>query len=109
MIQLEGLVTGDVTSYNGKYVVSYDPMAWRHQFVASIEEVEALIGEFVTVTDDIEQARRFGSMVEATEFWRQEGAGVRPWDGKPNRPLTAFHITILPVDEPAGSFDKVQQ
>lgn len=25
---------------------------------------------------------------------------IRPWDGKPNRPLTAFSVEFVPVPEP---------
>lgn len=91
---LVGLTTGDPTSFDGKYVVSYDPSAWRFREVSSRGELEAFLGEFVTVSADVARARRFATAAEALEFWRQTGVGVRPWDGKPNRPLTAFHIQL---------------
>jgi len=103
VIQLLGLVDGTPTRFDTQYVVEYDPMKWRYRDVSSIAEVEQLVGEFLTVTDDPTKAKQFASMAEATECWRSLGPGVRPWDGKPNRPLTAFSITVVPIREPSGT------
>jgi len=51
----------------------------------------------LTTTPWLKYARKFEDQAEAMEFWRQEH-GVRSTDGKPNRPLTAYHVTVLPVD-----------
>lgn len=48
-------------------------------------------------TADLAQAKRFPSPAEALQYYRQTN-GVRP-DGKPNRPLTAWTVEILPIDE----------
>jgi hypothetical protein len=49
----------------------------------------------LTTTADPTQARSFNSMEAALEFWRQRSTScpTRP-DGKPNRPLTAFTVSI---------------
>jgi len=45
-IQLLGLVDGtSLPKYDGKYVVSYEPMKWSYRDVASVEQVEKLISE----------------------------------------------------------------
>lgn len=94
VMKLLGLVTGDLTSLDGKYVNAYDPMAWRYTEIGSDAELEAFIATFVQVTGDPAEAIHFETALAATEFWRQRGRGIRPWDGKPNRPLTAFHIEL---------------
>lgn len=93
VIRLIELANGDVApNFDGKYVVSYDPTKWRWREIASTEELEQLLGEFLTVTDDINKAKVFPTMLELHEFYSQIGPGIRPWDGKPNRPITAFHV-----------------
>jgi hypothetical protein len=49
-------------------------------------------------TTDPKQALRFEDMAAATEAWRQQST-VRPTrgDGKPNRPMTAFTVTMEPL------------
>ena len=67
----------------GRYVKRYDPdyMGGRGRVWSSAEPKDAI---------------QFGSFLEATEFWRQPSK-VKPLreDGKPNRPLTAFTVTIV--------------
>lgn len=66
----------------GAYVVSYDPD-----------------GETV-LTTLIEKARRFDTAGEALVYWRQQSVAcpLRP-DGKPNRPLTAYTVSVEAVDD----------
>lgn len=49
----------------------------------------------VNATTDASGALRFGSMVAALETWQQQSS-VRPQrdDGKPNRPLTAYSVSV---------------
>lgn len=49
----------------------------------------------LTVTKKRDEAKVFESGMEAMEFWRKQSVTkpLRP-DGKPNRPLTAFTISI---------------
>ena len=44
-------------------------------------------------TDDVTLAMQFADVVEAVQVWRTQSK-VRPLreDGRPNRPLTAFHM-----------------
>ncbi len=63
-----------------RFLVSYDP---KHpdEMVTTDKESEALV---------------FPSAKEALELWRSAD-GFRP-DGKPNRPLTAYSVTVTPTN-----------
>lgn len=75
-----------------EYVVDYDP-----EVDGVSPSGEPMMCRLVT-TPDIAEAHRFTSFLEATECWRRipERTPVRP-DGRPNRPLTALAVTVLPV------------
>jgi len=49
-------------------------------------------------TPNLDDAEKFASMDEIMELWRSvpKCHPVRTTDGKPNRPLTAFTIEIMP-------------
>jgi hypothetical protein len=49
-------------------------------------------------TDDLAEAMKFANKGEALRFWgtRSRTVPTRP-DGKPNRPLTAYHAEIMDV------------
>ena len=48
-----------------------------------------------TWTNDLAKAMKFANTSEATRYWRTQSKTVplRP-DGRPNRPLTAYHVSI---------------
>lgn len=51
-------------------------------------------------TPDKQLARSFESIGDAFEFYRQQSKTVKLRDdGKPNRPITAFTVEIMPLDE----------
>jgi hypothetical protein len=83
VIQLIELTNGASDPDQGMYVMSYEPAAFAGR------------GD-VRTTPDKGRARRFTDAVAAAEYWRQS-AGIRP-DGKPNRPLTAWTVEIIPAD-----------
>ena len=93
-LQIVGCVNGEPHEFDGKYVKLYDPT--YHLPNGQYE------GGILELTTDRGQARRFVSHVEAMEQWRQPAGckchGIRPWDGNPNRPLTAFHVAIERTD-----------
>lgn len=70
-----------------QYLVAFDPEAHRGLGVA-------------TWTPNVSEARKFPTFQEAMECWRQQSK-VRPLrdDGKPNRPLTAYSVEPVPLDE----------
>lgn len=47
-------------------------------------------------TDEVTDARVFATKAEAMKLYRSvlPSQPVRPWDGRPNRPLTAFTVEI---------------
>jgi hypothetical protein len=62
---------------------------------------EALGGRGLTVfTDDLNQAMKFKTKGEAMDYWRTQSK-TKPYrfDGKPNRPLTAYHVEITDIEE----------
>lgn len=74
------VVIGEVEA--GSYVAEYDPDA--HDGFG-----------YVRGTSNIAEAKPFASAAEALGFYRQTST-VRPLrgDGRPNRPLTAFTVSI---------------
>jgi hypothetical protein len=52
-------------------------------------------------TDDVDKAKRFASFTAAMECWKAQSAvhPIRWSDGKPNRPLTAYSVTVEQVDD----------
>lgn len=76
------------------------PCPERGHYVQSMD-FEAMEGfGHLTVTKDIRKALHFAKVVEAMEFMHTvpKCHPKRP-DGKPNRPMTAFTVGIIPVEE----------
>lgn len=71
----------------GQWLKSYDPEAFRGRGSAEW-------------TNDVNQAMRFPSTIEAMRYWQQIPR-TRPLreDGKPNRPLTAFSVELLAIPQ----------
>jgi hypothetical protein len=85
VVRLLGLTNGQSTEYDGQYLVEYDP---------GRDGVRGLLCHLVT-TPDVNQATRFTAEAALT-LWRMVDPRkpTRP-DGKPNRPLTAFHTEMF--------------
>lgn len=66
----------------GLYIKGFDP------------DYRFPIGRVITTKDPAE-AMRFESAPAALAYWSQRVGGIRP-DGKPNRPLTAFTVEVVP-------------
>jgi hypothetical protein len=81
------LAAGRQDSPDGQYLASYDPEAHGGRGSA-------------TWTPDPAKAMTFGDARAAFESWQQvpRSRPVRP-DGKPNHPLTAFTVAIVPDGE----------
>ena len=79
VVQIIGLAMGYPTEHDGRWLVSYDP----HSFGGR---------GLIQTTDRRSDARVFSGMAEFHEMYT-EASGMRP-DGKPNRPLTAFHLRV---------------
>lgn len=54
----------------------------------------------VVTTSNLDEAVRFADAGAALEFWQRQSTvrPVRP-DGKPNRPLTSYHVEVAPLAE----------
>jgi hypothetical protein len=70
------------------------PCPYVGQFLKSFTPREKVKGSF---TPDIAKAMRFKDQVDAWEMWRTS-IGTRP-DGKPDRPLTAFSVSIVLISD----------
>lgn len=48
-------------------------------------------------TNDPAEAKHFATPMDAMEYWRRQSTvqPTRPWDGKPNRPLTVFTVEVV--------------
>jgi hypothetical protein len=70
---------------------------WVKQYDASVLCADGSYdGGLLEVTDNPDEAKSFPDAREALECWRQTAPApfdVRP-DGKPNRPLTAFSVSV---------------
>jgi hypothetical protein len=85
VIQIVGLAAGDITGAEGKYVKEYTPSGFGGR------------GDLV-VTDEIADAKLYPDLVAAWEEYKRV-SDTHPWrsDGKPNRPLTAFTVSMQNV------------
>lgn len=74
--------------FEGQYLASYDADAGPHVYPTGT----------LTATPHKSDALRFASAVEAFALWRSTSTRtpVRP-DGRPNRPLTAWTIEVVPA------------
>jgi hypothetical protein len=73
--------------FEGSYVSAFDPEA--HDGRGSM-----------SATFDKSEAKKFDNAADAMEFYRQQSKThpIRETDGKPNRPLTAYTVSIETVD-----------
>jgi len=80
------------TPHGGRYVLSADPDAYAGR--GSLE-----------TTDDVTEAKQFANVADALDYW-QARSTIAPTrhDGKPNRPLTAYHVLILNAPNAHGDF-----
>jgi hypothetical protein len=87
VIKVEGFADGRPCPVEQQYLVWYDP---------DVPHDYDQMGEF---SADITRAKRFPDAMSALEEWKRIRTvdPVRPWDGKLNRPLTAFTIVVESV------------
>ena len=90
VIRILSLVNGERSSFDNEYVFEYDP----HY----TDPVYGYDGGNLVTTPDPDKALKFEDAKSAFELWRASH-GTQP-DGKPNRPLTAFTVEIVPVIVP---------
>ena len=86
-IKILGLNNGMPTPFDGQYVVEYDPAR-----PGVDPEGRPMIAHLVT-TPDRAKAKEYATAADALRELRRSH-GER-FDGKPNRPLTAFTVVIV--------------
>jgi len=92
VIYVVGMVDGTATAFDGQFVVDYDP--GRQGFEPGTGR--PMFCHLVT-TAEPERATRY-TTAEAFELWRAVDPGnPTRADGKPNRPLSAFTVSIVKV------------
>jgi hypothetical protein len=89
VLKLLETASGQATRFDNGYVAEYDP--------AYAPPGLPYDGGLLSVTDDIGQAMQFPNAATALEKWR-EPFGIRT-DGEQNRPLTAWSIEIVPIED----------
>lgn len=53
----------------------------------------------IVMTQNRDEAKKFDTALLALEFYRTQSKKLPLWsDGKPNRPLTAYHVQIMNDD-----------
>lgn len=88
VIQIVGLVLGEPSPFDGEWLVEYDPNQ------RGVDRDGDEMFAHVKTTATLAEARRF-TTAEALAYWKQVSARwPRRPDGKPNRPLTAFTVSI---------------
>jgi hypothetical protein len=95
VIRLLGQINGAPTPYDGLYLMKYQ---------VGIEGVDphgARMSALVEATSSLALARKFKTSAEAVECYRQIDPRIpHRADGRPNRPLTAFTVSIETLPEP---------
>jgi hypothetical protein len=85
VLRIEGNAAGLPCACTGDYIVALDvPHAGHHGHVKT--------------TPHRAHAKRFTDAAEALRYWKQQH-GTRSTDGRPNRPLTAFNVSIVPAED----------
>lgn len=72
----------DLAAQIGRWLVRYEP-----ERVAADEQ-------WIWTSDELAEARVFADHGEWFDLYRTS-IGTRPWDGKPDRPITAFHVEVI--------------
>lgn len=83
MIKIIGLVNGGYHPLSGQYVIAFDPTIRRDGTV------------WLDTTTDPAKATRYADAGAAFELWRAVSPNrPRRADGQPNRPMTAFTVSL---------------
>jgi hypothetical protein len=88
VIKLIGTVRAMWTPHDGKYLKTYLP--------APLNEDGSWGLGCLDTTERIEEALKFVTLTDAMTAYRAQ-SGIRPYDGKPNRPLTAWTVEFEPL------------
>lgn len=87
IVKIIGLNTGQRTALDGWYLIEYDPT------IRGVDPAGHEMTAHILATPNRSEAREF-TTAEVLSLY-QRSHGLRP-DGKPNRPLAAFHLSVEP-------------
>ena len=91
VILIEGLVCGLPTAFDGEYVTEYDPGR------DGVDPNGLPMACHLKTTPDVEEALVLYT-TEALELWKWvDPRQLVRADGKPNRPLTAFTVSLVKI------------
>jgi hypothetical protein len=91
VVQLVGLYSGRPTPLDGQWLVDYDPT--QPGVGPGGEPMTARL----RCTPNRDEARRFATGADALRYVGATSGLTRP-DGKPDRPITAYHLLIESAD-----------
>jgi len=85
------IMVEDPPDLRGQFLEYYDP--------DYVPDGPSYPSGLATFTYTLDRAMRFKNLIEALDLWGRQSATVptRP-DGRPNRPLAAYTITVVPVE-----------
>lgn len=92
VIRIIGINDGTPTDYDGQWVVEYDPTR------AGVSPSGQPMTAHLVATADRSRARRFNDAAALYALVRATTGRLRP-DGRPDQPMTAFHLAIEPFSE----------
>jgi hypothetical protein len=76
----------DLAEQIGRYLVDYQPERAKQD------------EQWLWTSEKEAEAKRFTDLGELHAYLYRS-IGTRPWDGRPDRPITVFHIEIRPPSE----------
>jgi hypothetical protein len=96
VVRIIGLVDGRRNEHSGTWLESFDPERGRDPYRGQLRS-----------TGQLARARHFDSQPDAHAYWTQRSKRqpARPWDGQPNRPMTAYTIMVLRADLAASDYE----
>lgn len=83
-------IDGEPTRYDGEYLKSYNA-----SYIPT--DTDLYDGGLLITTPNLVEAQKFDTVSEAFNKWKEVAPkpwSIKPWDGKPNRPLTAYTIEV---------------
>ncbi len=94
LLKIVERIDGKPTEHDGRFVVYFNPDTPHPD--GNYDGGKLITAEFP------QHAQRFPGAIEALEYWKQPATcpchATRPWDGKPNRPMTAYTVQVVGWD-----------
>lgn len=96
LIVNQGFADGSRGAGDGRYLERHDP-DWTPPGTRKPYRLTGM----AWWTNDRAKAQRFPDPLAAFMEWKRQSTvmPIRPWDGKPNRPLTAYTISLEQVPD----------